>query len=94
MKQAAPDADPARICPDKWKLGQTAGESSEVPGPGWTEGGVVMGMMVLGRGRARKVPQVALSTLEPHALPALAALGLEPREPGGGPGGPISWEER
>lgn len=40
----------------------------------------MLGRMVLGRGRAGKVPQVAVPTLEPRALTVLlAALRLKQR---------------
>lgn len=54
------------------------GESSKVPGPDWTEGGILLGRMALSRGRAGRVLQVAVPTLETRALPVLlAALGLK-----------------
>lgn len=39
----------------------------------------MLGRMVLGRGRAGKVPQVAVPTLEPRALTVLAVLRLKQR---------------
>lgn len=93
MEQAAPDADPTRVCRDKWKLGQRA-KVLRCPGRAglreeWRWGG--WRRIVGGRERC---PQVTVPTLGPRAPPALlAAQGLEQREPGGEPGGPNPGEE-